>query len=144
MNWSVEGILSNWGVLLGRSLHLLLQAHPCPGSSATFSNPGKKNCGRFGCLVLLGGLVWVQARSSATCLNIQVANQGQPNLGPTACPGAEICALGHCNVAAVGNCMYVALRAIRRFKRRGGYSGHFQHLLSQKCASAIDSFVTLP
>ena len=30
------------------STHLLLQAHPCPGSSATFSNPGKKNCGRFG------------------------------------------------------------------------------------------------
>ena len=24
--------------------HLLLQARPCPGSSATFSNPGKKNC----------------------------------------------------------------------------------------------------
>ena len=32
----------------GGSTHLLLQAHPCPGSSATFSNPGKKNCGRFG------------------------------------------------------------------------------------------------
>ena len=31
----------------GGSTHLLLQAHPCPGSSATFSNPGKKSCGRF-------------------------------------------------------------------------------------------------
>ena len=30
----------------GGSMCLLLQAHP--GSSATFSNPGKKNCGRFG------------------------------------------------------------------------------------------------
>ena len=26
--------------LKGGSTHLLLQAHPCPGSSATFSNPG--------------------------------------------------------------------------------------------------------
>ena len=34
------------------------QAHQCPGSSATFSNPGKKNCGRFGLALFFWGFMF--------------------------------------------------------------------------------------
>ena len=40
------------------STHLLFQAHQCPGSSATFSNPGKKNCGRFGLALFFWGFMF--------------------------------------------------------------------------------------
>ena len=49
-------------------MRLLFQAHQCPGNSATFSNPGKKNCGRFGRALFFWGFMF-GARSSATCLN---------------------------------------------------------------------------
>ena len=39
-------------------MRLLFQAHQCPGSSATFSNPGKKNCGRFGRALLFWGFMF--------------------------------------------------------------------------------------
>ena len=40
------------------STRLLFQAHQCPGSSATFSNPGKKNCGRFGRVLFFWGFMF--------------------------------------------------------------------------------------
>ena len=39
-------------------MRLLFQAHQCPGSSATFSNPGKKNCGRFGLALFFWGFMF--------------------------------------------------------------------------------------
>ena len=39
-------------------MRLLFQAHQCPGNSATFSNPGKKNCGRFGRALFFWGFMF--------------------------------------------------------------------------------------
>ena len=66
----------------GGSTHLLLQAHPCPGSSATFSNPGKKSCGRFGLalffwVVLFGFKLGAVQHALTSCSRC------------TACPGGS-------------------------------------------------------
>ena len=68
-------------------MRLLFQAHQCPGSSAIFSNPGKKNCGRMDELCSFG----VSCLGS-TCLNFQV--DGLAGLSRQFPFGLELVALG--------------------------------------------------